>query len=108
MNIGPSRVILVTGASSGIGNHLSRALAAAGDIASSQPPARSMIWRTLAAIDNVTPVRLDVRDALQVRDAVETVPRAGADSTGWSTTPGAGSSAPAHAGPTRNSSTSST
>lgn len=106
MNTGSSRAILVTGASSGIGNHLSRALAAAGHrVFATARKERDLA--ALAAIENVVPLRLDVRDAQQVRDAAETVTRSGGGLYGLVNNAGSGQLGPCSAGPTRNSSTSS-
>lgn len=76
MNTTPSLPILVTGASSGIGNHLARTLAGQGHTVFATARKENDL-ADLAAIPNVTPVRLDVRKAQQVLEAVETVARAG-------------------------------
>jgi len=68
--------VFVTGASTGIGNSLTHMLAAAGHpvYATARKDAD---LEALAAIPNVTPVRLDVRDPQQVRAALELVTRSG-------------------------------
>jgi short-subunit dehydrogenase len=68
--------IFITGASTGIGNDLTRTLAAKGHpVFATARKAADL--EALAAIANVTPVRLDVRDAQQVREAVDLVSRYG-------------------------------
>lgn len=68
----PSHPILVTGASSGIGFDLACRLAGQGHpvYATARKPAD---LEKLAAIENIIPIELDVRDPKQVRAAVETV-----------------------------------
>ncbi len=96
MNTGSSRAILVTGASSGIGNHLSRALAAAGHrVFATARKERDLA--ALAAIENVVPLRLDVRDAQQVRDAAETVTRSAGGLYGLVNNAGSGQLGPCSA-----------
>jgi NAD(P)-dependent dehydrogenase (short-subunit alcohol dehydrogenase family) len=70
------RPVLVTGASTGIGNDLARTLASQGHpvFAGARKDAD---LESLARIANVTPLRLDVRDPQQVREAVEAITRAG-------------------------------
>jgi len=70
------RPIFVTGASSGIGNDIARTLAAQGHPVFATARKEADL-EALAAIPNVTPVRLDVRDPAQVREAAERVARAG-------------------------------
>jgi NAD(P)-dependent dehydrogenase (short-subunit alcohol dehydrogenase family) len=70
------RPIFVTGASSGIGHDLTRRLAAQGHpVFATARKERDLA--ALAAIENVTPVRLDVRDPQQVLEAVELVTSSG-------------------------------
>lgn len=68
--------ILVTGASSGIGKHLTVTLSARG-----QPvyatARKDADLTSLGELENVTPLRLDVRDPATIRAARETVERAG-------------------------------
>ncbi len=68
--------ILVTGASSGIGNDLTRTLSAQGHTVFATAR-KDEDLQALAALPNVIPVRLDVRHAEQVRQAVEQVRQAG-------------------------------
>ena len=76
MDTSPSRSILVTGASSGIGHHLTRTLAAQGHrVFATARKAKDLA--DLAAVENVTPVRLDVRDARQVKEAAQIVAAGG-------------------------------
>jgi NAD(P)-dependent dehydrogenase (short-subunit alcohol dehydrogenase family) len=63
-----SRPILVTGAGSGIGNYLVKYLASRGQIVYGAAR-REDDLAGLGQIDNVIPIRLDVRDMRQVRDA---------------------------------------
>ena len=70
------RPILVTGASTGIGNDITRTLAAMGHpVFATARKERDL--DALRTIENVTPVQLDVRDPHQVQEAVEVVARAG-------------------------------
>jgi NAD(P)-dependent dehydrogenase (short-subunit alcohol dehydrogenase family) len=70
------RPIFVTGASSGIGHDLTRRLAAQGHpVFATARKERDLA--ALAAIENVTPVRLDVRNPQQVLEAVELVTSSG-------------------------------
>jgi NAD(P)-dependent dehydrogenase (short-subunit alcohol dehydrogenase family) len=68
--------VLITGASSGIGAHLVQTLVALGHpvFAGARQPAD---LEALAEIPGVTPVRLDVRDPEQIRQALQTVQQAG-------------------------------
>lgn len=70
------RSILVTGASTGIGNHLTCTLASQGHRVFATARKENDL-EALAAIENVTPLHLDVRNAQDVRTAVESVTRAG-------------------------------
>ena len=70
------RPVLVTGAGSGIGNHLVKYLATRGHIVYAGARGEEDL-AALAAIDNVVPLRLDVRDIDQVRDAELFVRRQG-------------------------------
>lgn len=76
MNTASPRPIFVTGASTGIGHDIASSLAAKGHTVFATARKDSDL-QALAAIDNVTTVRLDVRDPQQVREAVEVVARAG-------------------------------
>jgi NAD(P)-dependent dehydrogenase (short-subunit alcohol dehydrogenase family) len=76
MNTPTSRSIFVTGASSGIGNDITRTLAAQGHFVFATAR-KVQDLEDLAAIPNVTPVRLDVRDCDQVQEAVDLVTRSG-------------------------------
>jgi NAD(P)-dependent dehydrogenase (short-subunit alcohol dehydrogenase family) len=69
--------ILVTGASSGIGNHITRYLAERGlrVYAAARKDADLV---ALDAIENVTPLKIDVRDPDLIQAAREQVPRQGA------------------------------
>jgi NAD(P)-dependent dehydrogenase (short-subunit alcohol dehydrogenase family) len=70
------RPIFVTGASSGIGHDLTRRLAALGHRVFATARKESDLT-ALAAIENATPLRLDVRDPQQVQAAVEMVANSG-------------------------------
>ena len=68
--------ILVTGASTGIYNDISRTLAAQGHpVCTTARKERDL--EVLRAIENVTPVQLNVHDLQQVQEAVEVVARVG-------------------------------
>ncbi|PKN91431.1 MAG: corticosteroid 11-beta-dehydrogenase [Chloroflexi bacterium HGW-Chloroflexi-6] len=71
-----NRPIFVTGASSGIGLDITRRLAAQGHPVYATARKEGDL-QALAALENVTPVRLDVRDPQQVREAAELVARNG-------------------------------
>lgn len=71
-----NRPIFVTGASSGIGLDITRSLARQGYPVYATARKESDL-QALAALENVTPVRLDVRDPQQVREAAELVARQG-------------------------------
>ncbi len=76
MDVTRGRRILVTGASSGIGNHIAGYLSARGHtVYATARKARDLA--ELEKIRNVVPVTLDVRDPLQVREAFELVVREG-------------------------------
>jgi short-subunit dehydrogenase len=64
--------VLVTGASTGIGNHLVKYLAARGHIVYGTARKEADL-EALEKIENVIPIRLDVRNAEQVREAVNFV-----------------------------------
>jgi NAD(P)-dependent dehydrogenase (short-subunit alcohol dehydrogenase family) len=68
--------IFVTGASSGIGNYLTRTLAGLGHTVFATAR-KEQDLEALAAIANIIPVRLDVRDAGQLQAAVDLVDRHG-------------------------------
>lgn len=70
------RPIFVTGASTGIGNHLARFLAARGHTVFASARRKADL-EELGRIEHVIPVRLDVRDRGQVWEALETVTRHG-------------------------------
>lgn len=70
------RPIFVTGASSGIGNDIVRTLATQGHPVYATARKEADL-EALASIPNVTPIRLDVRDPQQVRDALELVTHSG-------------------------------
>jgi len=70
------RPILVTGASSGIGNHLARYLAARGHTVYATARKASDLAE-LEKVENVIPVDLDVRNPGQIRDAFDLVVREG-------------------------------
>lgn len=70
------RPVLVTGAGSGIGNYLVKYLATRGHIVYGGAR-REDDLAALGEIDNVVPIRLDVRDIDQVRDAEVFVRRQG-------------------------------
>jgi NAD(P)-dependent dehydrogenase (short-subunit alcohol dehydrogenase family) len=76
MNVDMRRPILVTGASSGIGHHLVRHLAARGHIVYGTARKEKDLV-ALGEIANVIPIRLDVRNAEQIRGAVSAVARRG-------------------------------
>jgi len=71
-----SKPVLVTGASSGIGHHLTRRLAERGHLVYATIRKESDI-DVLSEIENVTPLLMDVRDSSQVRCAFEQVTEAG-------------------------------
>jgi short-subunit dehydrogenase len=60
--------ILITGASSGIGNHLTNYLSTRGHVVYATARKDDDL-KTLGKIGNVTPIKLDVRDPQQIRDA---------------------------------------
>lgn len=68
--------VLITGASSGIGNYLARALAERGHLVYATSRKESDI-AALASIRNVTPLQLDVRDPQQIQSAFRQVKQAG-------------------------------
>ena len=70
------RPTLVTGASSGIGNHLARYLAARGHTVYATARKASDLAE-LEKVENVIPVNLDVRNPGQIRDAFDLVVREG-------------------------------
>ncbi|HTX91158.1 MAG TPA: SDR family oxidoreductase [Anaerolineales bacterium] len=70
------RPILVTGASSGIGRHLALALASQGHLVFATAR-KERDLEILGQVENILPVRLDVRDPAQVREAVDLVARNG-------------------------------
>jgi NAD(P)-dependent dehydrogenase (short-subunit alcohol dehydrogenase family) len=76
MTTSSSRPVFVTGASTGIGNAVARALAAHGHPVFATARTEADL-EALAAIENVSAVRLDVRDPQQVRAAVDAVARRG-------------------------------
>jgi short-subunit dehydrogenase len=67
-----SRPILVTGASSGIGRHLSEFLAERGHPVYATARKKEDL-DNLAQIENITPIQLDVRDSDQVQAAYEII-----------------------------------
>ena len=68
--------ILVTGASSGIGNHLARYLAAQGHIVYATARKDDDLAE-LEKIENVVPIKLDVRDRQQIRGAFDFIVKEG-------------------------------
>ena len=64
--------VLVTGASTGIGNHLVKYLAARGHIVYGTARKEDDLT-ALGKIENVIPIRLDVRNAEQIREALDFV-----------------------------------
>lgn len=72
MGMNPSRPILVTGASTGIGRHLVEYLAVRGHTIYATAR-KDTDLAALSEIENVIPLRLDVRNAGEIRDAVDIV-----------------------------------
>jgi len=72
MKTNPNHPILVTGASTGIGNHLVKYLAARGHIVYGTARKEDDL-AVLGTIENVVPIRLDVRNAEQIREALSLV-----------------------------------
>lgn len=70
-----NQVILITGASSGIGKHLTLRLAERGHLVYATTR-KQQDFDTLAAIENVTPLLVDVRNAEQVQSALMQVTEA--------------------------------
>ena len=70
------KAILVTGASTGIGNHITRYLAGQGHVVFATARKEADLT-ALAHIDNVVPLELDVTNPQQIREAVEHVERCG-------------------------------
>jgi len=68
--------ILVTGASSGIGRHLAEALSSDGHLVYGTVRSDTDL-ASLGEIENVVPLKLDVRKPETIRQAVETVERSG-------------------------------
>jgi len=68
--------ILVTGASSGIGNHLAKYLAAQGHIVYATARKDNDLAE-LEKIENVIPIKLDVRNPQQIRDAYDFILKQG-------------------------------
>jgi len=68
--------VLVTGANSGIGKHLTVRLAERGHLVYATVRGERDV-AALSKIENVTPLLMDVRDAVQVHSALEQVTRAG-------------------------------
>ena len=62
--------ILVTGASSGIGNHLARYIAARGNIVYATARKDDDLVE-LAKTENVIPIKLDVRNLQQIKEAFD-------------------------------------
>ncbi len=76
MDAGPERRILVTGASSGIGNHLARYLAARGHTVYAGAR-KATDLAELAKVENVVPVNLDVRNPGQIREVYDLIVKQG-------------------------------
>ena len=76
MDATPKRRVLVTGASSGIGNHLARRLAARGHTVYAGAR-KATDLAELAKVENVVPVNLDVRNPGQIRDAYDLIVKEG-------------------------------
>lgn len=76
MNKTPTQPILVTGASSGIGYHLTCALAKSGHLVFATVRKERDV-ATLRDIDNVIPLLMDVRNPIQIQAALEQVIQTG-------------------------------
>ncbi len=70
MPVKESGPILITGASTGIGNHLARALANEGNLVYAVAR-KEQDLAELKRIENVVPVRMDVRNQAQIQDAYD-------------------------------------
>ncbi|NQV13983.1 SDR family NAD(P)-dependent oxidoreductase, partial [bacterium] len=76
MNTNAIHPILVTGASTGIGNHLSKHLAEQGHLVYGTVR-KDEDFKKLQTIENLIPIKLDVRDPQQIQEGLKLITEAG-------------------------------